>query len=99
MTNITITRTDTGSKARYVALVEGAAGEGELTLSKISDNLVIADHTFVDDSLRGTGVAKALVERLFSDARAAGQKIVPLCPYVRGYAERHRDEVSDVIQW
>ena len=31
--------------------------------------------------------------------RAAGQRIVPLCPFVRGYAQKRKEETSDVIQW
>ncbi|MEM6758799.1 MAG: GNAT family N-acetyltransferase [Pseudomonadota bacterium] len=96
---ITIEREDTGSKARYVASVAGVDGQGELTLSKVSDVLVIVDHTQVDDSLRGMGVAGALAKRVIADARQAGQRIVPLCPFLRSYALKHREEVSDVVQW
>ncbi len=99
MPEVTITRTDTVSKARYVASVEGVAGEGELTLSKVSATLIIADHTGVPDTMRGLGVAGALVERLITDARAAGQRIVPLCPFVRAQAQRHKADWADVIQW
>ncbi|MEL6596018.1 MAG: GNAT family N-acetyltransferase [Pseudomonadota bacterium] len=99
MAEISISRTDTDTKARYAATIEGVLSEGELTLSKVSDTLVIADHTGVPDSMRGMGIAKALAERLFADARASGQRIVPLCPFVRGYAQKHREETSDVIQW
>ncbi|MEL6103422.1 MAG: GNAT family N-acetyltransferase [Pseudomonadota bacterium] len=96
---ITIQREDTDTKARYVATVDGVDGEGEMTLSKVSASLIIVDHTLVDDSLRGMGIAAALAQRLIKDARAAGQRIVPLCPFFRGYAEKHREEVSDVVQW
>ena len=43
------------------------------------------------------GVGAALALRVISDAREAGQKITPLCPFFRGYSERHKDEVSDVV--
>ena len=99
MADMTITREDSGSKARYIAKVEGVEEVGELTLSILSERTVIADHTGVPDALRGTGVGKALVERLIADMRESGQKIVPLCPYVRAYAERHKAETADVIQW
>lgn len=98
MSEITITRTDTPTKARYAAAIEGVEGESELTLSKVSKVLIIADHTGVPDSMRGMGVGKALVERLLADARAAGQRIVPLCPFVRAYDDRHKEETADVIQ-
>ena len=60
---ITITHKEDGSKGRYDAHVAGRDGAGELTYSRVSADKIIADHTGVDDSLRGTGVGKALVER------------------------------------
>jgi hypothetical protein len=51
---MTITRSEDGSKGRYEARVEGRDGVGELTFSRMSPTKIIADHTAVDDSLRGT---------------------------------------------
>ncbi|MBE1283440.1 MAG: N-acetyltransferase [Rhodobacteraceae bacterium] len=95
----TITRTDSGAKAKYYGTLPGLEGAAELTLSKTSDTLVIADGTIVPDSLRGMGVGQQLVARLIADARAAGQRVVPLCPFVRAQAMRHREEWADVIQF
>lgn len=94
--SITISRTEAGSKGRYVAQVEGRDGEGELTYSRMSPTRIIADHTGVDDSLRGLGVGKALVERLVEDARTDGVTIVPLCPFVKAQFARH-PEWSEVM--
>jgi predicted GNAT family acetyltransferase len=87
--SITISRSEEGSKGRYEARVEGREGSGELTYSRMSPTRIIADHTGVDDSLRGTGVGKALVERLIADARSEGFTVVPLCPFIRAQFERH----------
>lgn len=89
MSGVSITFEDTGSKGRFIAHVAGHAEVAELTVSKLSDAKWIADHTGVPDSLRGTGTGRALVERLVADARAAGRKILPLCPFVRAEAARH----------
>ncbi|MEL6337232.1 MAG: GNAT family N-acetyltransferase [Pseudomonadota bacterium] len=89
MAEITITRHIGGSKGRYVAKVEGHEGQGELTYSITSPTMIIADHTGVDDSLRGQGVALALATRLVEDALAEGVKIVPLCPYVNAERRKH----------
>lgn len=96
---IQITREDTATKARYVAHVEGIEEVAELTLSKVNPGLVIADHTGVPDAMRGLGVGVALFERLVADARAAGQRVLPLCPFVRSRAEKQRAELADVFQW
>lgn len=98
-TEITITYGESDTKGRYGAQVEGVSGEAELTTSKVSDTLIIADHTFVPDSMRGKGIAGALAARLIADARSKGQRIVPLCPFLRSCAEKHREELADVIQW
>ncbi|QXT41383.1 N-acetyltransferase [Gymnodinialimonas ceratoperidinii] len=99
MTNVQIDYSETDTKGRYVATTPEAEGEAELTLSKVTPKLIIADHTFVPDSMRGMGVARLLADRLIADARERGQRIVPLCPFVRAHARKHRDEVEDVIQW
>lgn len=96
---IKITYSESDTKGRYGALIPGVMSEAELTISKVSPQLIIADHTFVPDDLRGRGIAKALTLQLLADARAKGQRIVPLCPFVRSYAEKHREALADVIQW
>jgi predicted GNAT family acetyltransferase len=88
---------DQGHKGRFVVRVDGVEGVGELNISKVSDELVIADHTLVPGTLRGTGAASTLVEALITDARAKGYRIVPLCPFVRAQSQKHPDW-SDVIQ-
>ena len=98
MTEVTITREDNGSKARYVAAVAGSDEVAELTLSKASDKLIIVDHTGVPDALRGRGFAAALADRIIEDARAAGQSILPLCPFFKAHAMRHRDRAAGVVQ-
>lgn len=97
--SIQISYSESDTKGRYGATVEGSVSEAELTTSKVTPSLIIADHTFVPDEFRGLGVAKALAERLIQDARDNGQRIVPLCPFVRAYASKRREELGDVIQW
>ena len=92
-----ITRELTPTKGRYVARVDGIAEEAGLTFSRASPTLVIADHTLAPDSMRGMGVARALVDRLIADARSEGFKIIPLCPFVKAQYARH-PEWSDVMQ-
>ena len=93
---ITITRSEDGAKGRYEARVAGRSGVGELTYSRMSASRIIANHTGVDDSLRGMDVGIALVERLVADARDEAFTVVPLCPFVRAQSQRH-PEWSDVF--
>ncbi len=92
-----ISREESPTRGRYVARLEGREGEGELTYSRTSKTLIIAEHTGVDDTLRGSGLALALVTRLVEDARREGVKIYPLCPYVNAERGKH-PEWADVFQ-
>ena len=49
---------------------------------------IAADHTFVDESLRGQGIAKALLDALAAHAAAQGWKIRADCPFVVKWFER-----------
>lgn len=89
-----ITRETHGSKGRYVIRQNGA--EAEVTFSITSPTLIIADHTGVPDSFRGTGAGLALVTRMVEDARAEGVKIMPLCPFVNATRKKH-PEWADVF--
>ena len=89
-----VTREVSGHKGRYVIRQGGA--KAELTYSITTPTLVIADHTEVPDSFRGTGAGLALVTQLVADARAEGFKIMPLCPFVNAQRKRH-PEWADVF--
>lgn len=65
---IKITKEETGSGGRYVAVVSGH--EAEMAFSRASPHLIIIDHTAVPDALRGQGVGQALALHAVEDARA-----------------------------
>ncbi|MET0257432.1 MAG: GNAT family N-acetyltransferase [Methylobacterium sp.] len=76
-------------------------GEGteqaELTYSPAGQgDALVFDHTFVPPSLRGRGLAEALVERAVAHARDTGRKVVPACSYVRALFERHPERYADL---
>ena len=71
--------------------------EAELTCSITTPTLwVIADHTGVPDSFRGSGAGLALAEALAVAARADGFKVVPLYPIVNATRKKH-PEWADVF--
>lgn len=85
---------DSGSKGRYYTIVEGH--EAEVTYSRASPQLIIVNHTGVPDALRGKGIGQALAAHAVEAARAGGWKIMPLCPFFRAQAMRHK-EWQDVV--
>lgn len=86
---------ETASKGRYVYRRDDDLAE--MTFSKAGEGLVIIDHTEVPATFRGEGVGVALVGRAVADARAAGKKILPLCPFAAAQFRRHQ-EWADVLQ-
>lgn len=49
----------------------------------------IINHTFVDDSLRGQGIAGELVKLAADKILADGNKIAATCPYAVVWFKRH----------
>ncbi|MEU6698520.1 GNAT family N-acetyltransferase [Pseudonocardia sp. NPDC046786] len=56
----------------------------------------IFHHTEIDDAFGGRGLAGTLVRAALTDTRAAGKRIVPMCPYVRRWVGSH-DGFADVL--
>lgn len=74
-----------------------AAGKriAEIRYQWAEANRIIADHTWVDDSLRGQGVARKLLDVLVEFARAKQLKITATCSYVVVMFERDQS-LADV---
>jgi len=67
-----------------------------MTYSRANAALVIIDHTEVDDSLRGQGVARRLLDAAVGWARQTQTKVMATCPYA--LAQFARDpSIRDVL--
>jgi predicted GNAT family acetyltransferase len=53
-------------------------------------------HTEIDDRFEGQGLGSALVRSVLETAREAGAPVLPYCPFIRGYIERH-PEYLDLV--
>ncbi|AEW94529.1 MULTISPECIES: GNAT family N-acetyltransferase [Streptomycetaceae] len=54
-----------------------------------SAGLIAFVHTEVDPAYEGRGVGSALVRGGLDTARAAGLRVVPVCPFVASWIEGH----------
>ena len=52
---------------------------------------VVFTHTEVDPDVGESGLGSTLVRAALDDVRSRGEKVVPLCSFVRGWIERHPD--------
>jgi predicted GNAT family acetyltransferase len=55
------------------------------------------NHTVVDDAYEGQGLGSKLVRAALDDARRRGSDVLPYCPFVRSYIDRHRDDYLDLV--
>lgn len=58
---------------------------------------VVMVHTEVDPAFEGQGLGHRLVAGALDDLRARGLKLLPLCPFVRAYLDRHPEDADLVI--
>lgn len=82
-----IVRNNTG-KNRYELSVDGHLAA---TYYRLADGVITFIHTEVPDALAGRGVGSKLIKGALDQVRAAGLKVVPQCPFVRAYIEKHPD--------
>lgn len=85
MTDTVLNNTD---KNRYELSVDGHLAA---TYYRVADGVITFIHTEVPDALAGRGVGAKLVKGALDQVRAAGLKVVPQCPFVRAYIEKHPD--------
>ena len=57
-----------------------------------SRSAVEVDHTFVDASLRGQGIAGKLMIELADELKKRGLKAVPTCSYAVHWFEKHPEQ-------
>ncbi|WOC06206.1 GNAT family N-acetyltransferase [Providencia sp. PROV024] len=69
----------------------------EITFVYTGDELAIIDHTLVDESLKGQGIAKLLVAKVVERMRKERRKVIPLCPFAKAIFDR-TPEYNDIRQ-
>ena len=58
------------------------------------DGVADINHTFVDESLRGQGVAGKLVAAAVEQIRAQGGKVKASCSYAQSWLEKHPEHAD-----
>lgn len=66
----------------------------EIVFEQISEDTLSVEHTFVDDSLRGQGIAESLLDAVADYARSEHKKLSATCSYARrklDTSEKYKD--------
>lgn len=63
----------------------------------VQPGVLVLEHTEVDPALKGQGVASELVEKVLLQIELLGLKVVPQCPFVKKYIEKHPEWNSILV--
>ena len=74
---------------RFVAFNEENQEVGEITFQTVGDNILIIDHTYVDQNYRGQQIANKLVKLVVDKAIQDEKLVIPLCPFAAKEFQRH----------
>jgi predicted GNAT family acetyltransferase len=89
-----LTVTDVPESGRY-EIRDGGSRLGIAAYERRGEQVVFT-HTEVDSSSEHSGLGSTLVRGALDDVRTNGRTVVPLCPFVRGWIERHQ-EYADLV--
>ena len=64
----------------------------KITYEDMKDGTYNINHTFVDESLRGQGIAQKLVEEVIKEIKNKNGKITATCTYAKRYLEKNNME-------
>jgi predicted GNAT family acetyltransferase len=87
-----------------IAVVDNAADEryeirvGDVLAGfaqyRLRPGLIAFIHTEIDDRFEGRGLGSKLVSAALDEAREKGLEVLPFCPFVNGWIEKHPDYVD-----
>ena len=67
----------------------------ELLFPDGRDGIATITHTFVNESLRGQGIADQLMKAVVAELQAQGKKVRAVCPYAIKWFEKH--PITDLL--
>ena len=81
---------DNPTESRFEARVDGELAG--FAAYETTDDLITFTHTEVFDAFEGQGVGSALARGALDEVRSDGaRKVLPRCPFIRGWIEKHPD--------
>lgn len=69
----------------------------EQAYRRLGERLVVIVHTQVDESLRGQGIARRLLDTFVAWARSTGTRVRATCPYAKAQFEKDAS-IRDVYE-
>ncbi len=79
---------DNIEKHRFELAVDGHIAA---TYYDIADGVITFIHTEVPPELGGKGIGSKLIRGALDQVRDDGMKVIPQCPFVKAFIEKHPD--------
>lgn len=71
-------------------------GDRAIAAYQLEDDTIVFTHTLVPKRLEGHGIGSKLIRGALDAARDRGLKVIPQCPFVKAYIDRH-PEYRDLL--
>ena len=84
--------TDNPAAGRFELTVDGRL-VGKAEYQRIGTALAVT-HTEIDPAFEGQGLGSVLARTVLDRARAAGEAVLPYCPFLNAYMKRHSEYVD-----
>jgi predicted GNAT family acetyltransferase len=76
---------------------QGGQRIAEMTYSRTNPTLIVIDHTEVNESLKGQGVGRQLLDALVAWVRSTDTKVIALCPFAKAQFDKD-PSIRDVLR-
>jgi predicted GNAT family acetyltransferase len=83
---------DAPDRHRYEARLSDSGKLAAILSYELSETWIALLHTEVQDDFEGQGIGSHLVHSVFEDIRARGLSVIPKCPFVVAWLERHPEQ-------
>ncbi|MGC1631873.1 MAG: GNAT family N-acetyltransferase [Gelidibacter sp.] len=88
---------DNGKEGSFYVELDGKQ-EAEMTYRYSGDQEITIDHTEVNDSMKGHGIGKKLIDAAADYLRQRNLKAVAECSFVKSVFEKKHDKYQDIIK-
>ncbi|MBX3518471.1 MAG: N-acetyltransferase [Xanthobacteraceae bacterium] len=85
---------DNPEKHQFEMIVDGHIA---LAAYRLTPDTITFTHTEVPKELGGRGIGSQLAKGALDQVRKRGMKVVPLCPFIKAYIEKHA-EYQDLLK-
>jgi predicted GNAT family acetyltransferase len=86
---MTVLVSDQPSDGRYEATVDGTYAGG--AWYQLDGDVITFTHTVVEPAFEGQGVGGSLARYALDDVRERGLRVIPRCPFIKRWIQRHAD--------